>query len=159
MFSIAKMKALWELLQQGKSVADPHKWATHQVSTTMLGGVIIAIVQVCKAFNYELPIDSDTATALAGGAIALVNTVMSIMGNKHIGLPTGTSTEAQQTLPSVQQAIDTAEAQEAVQPVSSPNVEQTGIDADVIARARAWAAEHAKPTGDTAFDNPSYNNP
>ena len=154
MFSITKMKAIWELFQQGKEIADKNKWTTHQVSATMLAGVLLAVVQLAKAYNYELPIDSDTATAIAGGVLTVVNTVMSIMGNKHLGLPSPQQgRETQQAVPSVQQEPVAEPTESLMQLVNQPVVEQPSIDADTEARAREWAAEHRKFSND---QNPNY---
>lgn len=150
MFSITKMKAVWELFKQGRAVANPALWKAHQITATMLGGFFIAAIQLVKAFGYEIPVDSGTATALAGGIVAAANIVLTITTSKTVGLPTGVSTEAKQAMSSVQQAANTTESQDAVQHVSVSASGQTGITEDVVERARAWAAEHAS---ERKFDN------
>lgn len=154
MFSITKMKALWELFQEGKAVADPAKWKTHQITATMLGAFIIAIVQLAKAFGYEVPVDSDSATAIAGGLVAAVNVVLTITTSKSVGVKARSVPTNEQALPSVQQDAPTEPAQSSVQPVVVANVEQPSIDAATVERARQWAAEHRHFDND---QNATYN--
>jgi hypothetical protein len=155
MFSITKMKALWELFQQGKAVADPAKWKAHQITATMLGGFIIAIVQLAKAFGHEIPVDSDSATAIAGGVVAVTNIIFTITTSKHVGLPA-----PQQAVPSVQQNTATEPTQSSVQPSPVAPVEQQPVGpnsteehAALVERAREWAAKHRKFDND---QNPNY---
>ena len=87
-----KIQGLWSLMQAGKAVADPTLWNTRQVKTTMLVAVLMAVVQLAKGFGYELPVDADTATAVAGGIIAAVNVVLTVSTSDKVGL--NSSTEA-----------------------------------------------------------------
>ena len=81
-----KLKSFYALFEQGKAVANPAAWKAHQINATMLGGLFIAAVQLLKAFGYDLPIDSDTATSIAAGVIAAVNVVLTVTTSKSIGL-------------------------------------------------------------------------
>ena len=83
---LAKIKALWNVLQKGKEVADPQIWKRRQVTSTLLGGAIIAVVQLAKAFDYDLQIDEDTVTAIAGGIIAFVNWVGTLATTTKVGI-------------------------------------------------------------------------
>ena len=40
-----KIKMLWEVIQLGKSVADPVKWKRKQIQVNMLGGLFIGVAQ------------------------------------------------------------------------------------------------------------------
>jgi hypothetical protein len=152
-----KVTALWALFRKGQEVADPHKWAGHQVSVTMVAGFLLALVQLLGAFGYVLPVDENTATAIGGGTIAVVNLVMSIMGSKHLGLPA-----TQQAVPSVQQNTATEPTQSSVQPSPVAPVEQQPVGSNsseehaaLVERAREWAAKHRKFDND---QNPNYEN-
>lgn len=87
-----KLRDFYELFRVGKSVADPALWKSYQVTSTMLGGVIIAGVKLAKVFNYDLPIDEATADTIAGGVIAAVNVVLTITTTDKIGLLEATPT-------------------------------------------------------------------
>ena len=80
-----KIKGLWALMQAGKAVADPALWKTRQITVTMLVAVLMAVVQLAKGFGYELPIDENTATALAGGVLAIVNVVLTLSTSDKVG--------------------------------------------------------------------------
>ena len=74
------------LFQQGQSVADPQKWKTRQIKSTMLAGLIVAAVNVAKGMGYDLPIDADTANAIAVTVIVAVNFVLTITTSKTVGV-------------------------------------------------------------------------
>lgn len=81
-----KMLALLNLFRKGSAVDDPAAWKQHQVTATMVGVFIMALVQLAKAFGYDIHIDDTTATALAGGAIAAVNVVLTYVTSDKIGV-------------------------------------------------------------------------
>lgn len=80
-----KLKGLWNLMQAGKAVADPALWKSRQIKTTMLVAVLMAVVQLAKGFDYELPVDENTATAIAGGFLAVVNVILTLTTSKTVG--------------------------------------------------------------------------
>lgn len=122
MFS--KMKAIWAVFQAGKSVANPALWKAHQVSVTMIAGLLIALVQLAKMFGYEIPLDSDAATAIAGGLLAAVNVVLTIVSTDKIGIGGGES------------------------PISSVKEQANeSIDSDTREHAKAWAAQQQANNG------------
>ncbi len=89
---LQKIKAAWEVLQLGKSLADPQKWKRKQIEVTVLGGFLIGLAQLAKAFGYDLPVDEDTATAVAGGIIGLTNFYFTLATSTKVGVgskPTG----------------------------------------------------------------------
>jgi hypothetical protein len=149
---LEKMKALMSLFKQGSAVADPAKWKNRQISATMLAGLIIAIVQLARAFGYEIPIDTDTATAIAGGFIAVFNTVFTVVTSKHVGLPTSTVRETKQALPSDEQPAEEESATVQVEATSNDGrgVINTSVDDDVRARAIEWSRQH---TSTNVFTN------
>jgi F0F1-type ATP synthase epsilon subunit len=115
----------------------------------MLAGLLMAVVQLARVFGHEIPIDNDTALVIAGGIIAIFNTVFTITTSKHIGLPSTSVREAKQTLRSVEQPA--AEESSQVQAESAPAVERgsdvSTIDDDVRARAIEWARRHSAING------------
>ncbi|GGX43078.1 hypothetical protein [Undibacterium squillarum] len=81
-----KLFALMRLFEAGQAVADPALWKSRQVTATAVGGVVIAGVGVARAYGIELPIDETAATAIAGGILAVVNLVLTVVTSKKIGL-------------------------------------------------------------------------
>lgn len=81
-----KLLALMNLFRKGQAVDNAAAWKNHQVTATMVGVVIMALVQVAKAFGYELPIDDTTATAVAGGLIAAINVVLTYITSSQVGV-------------------------------------------------------------------------
>ena len=89
-----KIKGLWNLMQAGKAVADPALWKNRQITVTALVAVLMAVVQLSKGSAYELPIDEDTATAIAGGLLAVVNVVLTLSTSEKVGFkPSENSTD------------------------------------------------------------------
>lgn len=145
---LEKMSALWSLFRKGEAVADPAKWKSRQITSTMLAGLLIAVVQLAKACGHEIPIDNDTALALAGGIIAAVNTVLTIITSRHAGLPSGAVREAQPSVQSTEQPAENhpeVATEQELPSVSITNVQQSSIDDDTRQRTIAWATEHSKP--------------
>jgi hypothetical protein len=83
---MGKLLALLDLFRKGSVVANPDAWRKHQITATMLGVFIMAAVQLAKVFGYALPIDDDTATAIAGGVLALANVVFNYVSSAEAGI-------------------------------------------------------------------------
>ena len=52
----------------------------------MLSGLIVAAVNVAKSLGYDLPIDADTANAIAVTVLVAVNFVLTITTSKTVGI-------------------------------------------------------------------------
>ncbi len=83
---IKKAKAAITLLQKGKSVSDPAKWKSRQITATALTGVFWAAIQAAEAFGYVLPVDEATVDAVAVGTLALVNWVFTLSTSEKVGM-------------------------------------------------------------------------
>ena len=83
---IAKMKALMTLLKKGRSVADPAKWKSRQITATALTGAIWATIQAAEAFGYAIPVDEATVDSVAVGVLALVNWLLTLSTSEKVGL-------------------------------------------------------------------------
>lgn len=81
-----RISAIWQLFKAGQSVADPARWKSRQITVTVLGAVILAAVNLLTAFGMSIPVDMETANAIAGGIIAVVNVVLTITTTEKIGI-------------------------------------------------------------------------
>ena len=84
---MGKLAALWNLFRKGDAVSDPAKWKNRQITATMLGGLIFALLNVAKNFGYDLQIDEGAAQAVAVGALVIVNGVLTLTTSTKVGLP------------------------------------------------------------------------
>lgn len=82
-----KLSALFNLFRKGSSVSDPAAWKNKQITATVLGAFILALINVLAAFGYALPIDTETANAIAGGIIAFINVLLTVTTTDKVGLP------------------------------------------------------------------------
>lgn len=82
-----KLSALFNLFRKGSSVSDPTAWKNKQITATVLGAFILALINVLAAFGYALPIDTETANAIAGGIIAFINVLLTVTTTDKVGLP------------------------------------------------------------------------
>lgn len=81
-----KMNAVLDVFRAGGTVADPVKWKTRQVTATVLAPVIVAIAHVGNAYGIAIPIDTETATGIAGMLIVVINVVLTHATTDKIGI-------------------------------------------------------------------------
>lgn len=81
-----KISALWQLFKLGNAVADPGAWKRRQITATAVAALLIGLAQAAKAFGYPIPLDPDSASAVAGGVIAAVNVVLTLTTSKTVGV-------------------------------------------------------------------------
>ena len=82
---LGKLKAFWEVLQAGKSVADPVAWKTKQLKVNVLIAFFTAIVNLAKAFGYDLHLDYETINSVSVAILALVNWVLTLSTSDKVG--------------------------------------------------------------------------
>lgn len=82
-----KLKALFAVFRVGAQVADPKAWKNGSITATVLAGFLMALVYLGAAFGITIPITPDAAAAIAGGVIAVVNVVVTLISSKHVGIP------------------------------------------------------------------------
>jgi hypothetical protein len=87
---IKRIRAAYEVLQAKKSLADPAKWKTRQVTSTML---VAAVWSITRLFGWEMPIDEDTLDGIAVGIISIVNVYFTYATTDKIGLPSEPDTD------------------------------------------------------------------
>lgn len=81
-----KFYSLFNLFKQGQAVADPKAWKNRQITVTALSGVILAGVNAAAVFGVALPITPEIANAAAGGVLAVVNLVLTVVTSDKVGL-------------------------------------------------------------------------
>jgi hypothetical protein len=88
---IETLKAAWNVLQAGGVVADPAKWKKRQISANQLAGVFGASALFMRSIGYDLHLDDATTVAVAGGVLALVNWLLTVITTDKVGAFGGTA--------------------------------------------------------------------
>jgi len=83
---IKKIKAAMLLFKRGQVVADPAKWKSRQITSTMIVGLIYAAIEAAGAFGYDLTIDQASIDAIAVGILAIVNVVFTFTTSDKVGM-------------------------------------------------------------------------
>ena len=83
---IKKITASMTLLKRGKSVADPAKWKSRQITATVLTGIIWSAINAAEAFGYAIPVDAETVDAVAVGFLALINWLLTLSTSEKVGM-------------------------------------------------------------------------
>lgn len=83
-----KLLAFIEVLRKGSSVADPALWKNRSALAIALAGVLAALVQLAKAYGYELPVPltHDEILAIAGGLATLVGLFVTYGTSDKVGV-------------------------------------------------------------------------
>ncbi len=145
-----KIRLLLELFSKGKQVRDKSFWLQAQsVVIPILVSILMAGVELAKAFGYNIPLDSETCYMLAGVFYFVVNTAILFATNHRLGfgkhpddMPQGASGEAKQALPKPSEAPS-----EVTVPMPSQSEANAGIDDDTRKRAEEWLARQTQPGG------------
>ncbi len=90
-----KLGAFLNLFRKGAVISEAALWKQRQVTATVLGSLIMAVVGVLNAYGYNLPIDNETALAIAGGVLGVVNTILTLTTSDKIGYGTAPTETAQ----------------------------------------------------------------
>lgn len=80
-----KLGAFLNLFRKGAVISDATLWKQRQVTATVLGSLIMAVVGVLDAYGYNLPIDNETALAIAGGVLGVVNVCLTYGTSDKVG--------------------------------------------------------------------------
>lgn len=84
---MSKLLALLDLFRKGSAVTEPELWKNRAALVMTLSGLIIAINSVARAFGHDLHIDTETATAIAGGVAAVAGVLSTYLTSARVGLP------------------------------------------------------------------------
>jgi hypothetical protein len=145
-----RLKLFYGLFKQGQQVSNPEFWHKGQaVVQPVIAALIIALVALARSFGYELPIPDDLAFSIAGAIFFAVNSVLTIIASKHIGLPATTVREAEPPVRSNEQTAKEEPANVQIDDTSDVGrgKADSSIDDDVRARALEWARQHSATNG------------
>jgi O-antigen/teichoic acid export membrane protein len=90
---MGKLWAIISVLRKGSEVADPEKWKSRTISTSMIVALLASCLSVSRAFGYEPPITAVDLENIAVGIIAIGGIAVSIVtaaSSKRAGLPAKT---------------------------------------------------------------------
>lgn len=69
---IQKIRAAFDVLHQGRVVADPATWKRRDLAVSALGVLFASLYAAARAFGLDVPINLDDLDALAAGVVAVV---------------------------------------------------------------------------------------
>lgn len=81
-----KIGAFINLFRKGSEVANAEAWKSRQITGTVVGSLILAIVNVSAVLGHPLPIDVESANLIGGGIVAAANVVLTATTSQRAGL-------------------------------------------------------------------------
>ena len=81
-----KLKAGLNVFRKGSEVANPEAWKTGQITGTVIGALLLALVNLAQAYGFQLPIEADSANAIGGGIVAIVNIMLTAATSRKAGI-------------------------------------------------------------------------
>ena len=82
-----KLLAFFTLFQKGEVIANPEVWKKRQVNVTMIGGFLVALVNLLMVLGViAIPVNIDAINTIAGGLLAIYNIVMTYITTDKIGI-------------------------------------------------------------------------
>jgi hypothetical protein len=124
-----KLLSILGLLRQGNALANPDVWKDREFAARAVAVFLIAAVQAAKLFGYDIGVDHDTLTAIAGGIAGCVWLFVRTAASPARGIPapkpadaapvpaaTEPGASADAKAPGVQRAPD-ADARQGVDPL------------------------------------------
>jgi len=81
-----KLRAGLNVFRKGSEIANPEAWKTGQITGTVIGALLIALVNLAQAYNIQLPIDADSANAIGGGIVAIANILLTAATSRKAGI-------------------------------------------------------------------------
>jgi hypothetical protein len=142
------IKQFYKLFSYGHQVSDPAFWKKGQaIVQPVVAALIMLVVAIAKGMGYDLPVSDELAVSIAGTIFFIVNSILTVITSKHIGVQPRAIREAQPSVSNPEQSG--TEEPASVQSGSEAPVGRDGanqsIDEDVRARALEWARQHSAP--------------
>jgi len=86
--NLIQVVAISDLFRKGEAVANKGAWKSGQISATVVGGVVVAAVNVAQAYGYHIPanLDADLITSVCAGLVSVVNVVLTWVTSESAGI-------------------------------------------------------------------------
>jgi hypothetical protein len=81
---LAKLKAFWDVLQKGKSLADKEVWADRATRTGTIAALLSALAALVASFGYDINISATDANEIAAGISAVVAVITAVANLLHV---------------------------------------------------------------------------
>ena len=82
----AKLNAIFEVFQKGKSVVDKATWKDRQVATNAVAATIVAGTQLASITGHPLPITSEDVSTIAAVVVAFTNVALTWATSDTVGV-------------------------------------------------------------------------
>jgi hypothetical protein len=137
MFS--KLKQFYQLFKIGQQVSDPLFWKkTQAIVQPIVAGAIVLLVTILKGVGIDLPISNDLAFGIAGALFFIVNSALTIVTSKTVGLPSDVK-----VVPSVQPSTTQTTQKQPLPSDNEAHVEHNPIDENTRKRAEQWRLQQS----------------
>jgi len=123
-----KLKAGLNVFRKGSEVANPEAWKTGQITGTVIGALLLALVNLAQVYGIQLPIEADSANAIGGGIVAIANIMLTAATSRRAGILPAieqTGKQSSEGVPNVGITDETRAA--ALQYVNKPDI-FSGLD-------------------------------
>lgn len=141
--NLSAIGALWRVFRAGEAVANPVAWKQGQITVNALVALLAAVAAAAKGFGYDLQITDDQMAAIAGGVLAAVNWVCTVVSTDKVGLTGAAASAAPE--PATPDA-----------PARAERVDTTRMGPAALARP---PGQQAAPTGGPAAPAPQQQRP
>lgn len=134
-----RLKLFFQLFQAGKTLKDRTFWGRQQAYVIpVVVSVFVLCINLAQSFGITVPVwlDQNLLTWVAGALYMLVNTCLTIFQHEHLGMPSGTSGEAQQAVP--EPSATRSDQEQPIVPPSPVSGPSSRFDEDTLARANEW---------------------
>lgn len=83
-----KISAIWNLFRKGQEVAQPGAWKDAQNFAFIIGGVLLALMNVLSSYGIDLPfaLDLDTANTLGLGLATAIGFIVNNVTSAKTGI-------------------------------------------------------------------------
>lgn len=95
-----RIKLLMELFQNGREISNKENWKRGQAFLQpIIFATLVAGVNLLQACGISIPIDNDVLLSVAGVLFFVINTALTIVTTKHLGV--GAKAHVQDDLPAM----------------------------------------------------------
>ncbi len=81
-----KLISLIDLFRKGSEVADPALWKNRGAAVIAVTALIYALLQLAKAYGYEIDLSSEDVGGIAVGVVTLVSLLITYVTSSKVGI-------------------------------------------------------------------------